>query len=228
MSLLVRCVIVPIMKTAIPSFDREQQLWAQGYCSIAGIDEAGRGALAGPVVAAAVIAPRAGAAMGVWAAVRDSKQLSANARTALAPEIRMAATAWGLGCIDAALIDQIGIAAATRQAMAQAVAALQPAPDYLLLDWVRLPMVNIAQESHVKADAHIASVAAASILAKVHRDDVMTALAQEHPSYGFAEHKGYGTAAHLATLERYGPCTQHRRSFAPLATQLTLFSVHTA
>jgi ribonuclease HII len=145
-------------------------------------------------------------------------------RCQLAPRIQAAAVAWGVGATAAAQIDQLGIAAATRLAMSQAIAALAQRPDYLLLDWVRLPQVNIAQESFIKADRDIVAVAAASILAKVYRDELMNQLHIVYPHYGFAQHKGYGTVAHLATLEQHGPCVEHRYTFAPMAGQLALFT----
>jgi len=199
------------------------QLWAQGMGRVAGLDEAGRGALAGPVVAAAVIVPPAGCAEGVWAHVRDSKLLSPQRREMLADAIRAAAPAWGVGVVPATVIDRDGIAAATRQAMREAVAALGDPPDYLLIDWVRLPGLNIPQTSVAKADRHMISVAAASIIAKVTRDRLMVATDAAHLGYGFAGHKGYGTRQHLARLTAQGPCPEHRRSFAPLAHRLTLF-----
>jgi ribonuclease HII len=208
---------------AIPSLGMEQQLWAAGYRYIAGVDEAGRGALAGPVVAAAVVIGPESAEQSPWHLVRDSKQLAPPQRTRLEASIKAVAVAWGIGCVPAAVIDQIGIAAATRQAMAQAIQSLTPAPDYLLIDWVRLPLVNIPQHCAAKADATMVSVAAASILAKVHRDRLMVALDAEHPAYGFAAHKGYGAAAHLAALTHLGPCPEHRHSFAPIAQAPGLF-----
>jgi ribonuclease HII len=206
-----------------PTLELEQALWAQGYRRVAGIDEAGRGALAGPVVAAAVIVPPGSALAGVWACVRDSKQLSPATRAVLAPEIRAQALAWGVGCVAAQEIDRIGIAAAARRAMAAAVRALQPGADYLLIDWVRLAEIDLPQQSLVKADVTVASVAAASILAKVYRDGLMAACGAAHPAYAFAANKGYGTAEHLAALEKWGPCAEHRRSFAPIARPATLF-----
>lgn len=208
---------------AIPSLGVERQLWAAGYRCIAGVDEAGRGALAGPVVAAAVVIDPESAEQSPWHLVRDSKQLAPPHRTRLEASIKAVAVAWGIGCVPAAVIDQIGIAVATRQAMAQAIQSLAPAPDYLLIDWVRLPLVNIPQHRAARADATMVSVAAASILAKVHRDRLMVALDAEHPAYGFAAHKGYGAAAHLAALTRLGPCSEHRHSFAPIARAPHLF-----
>lgn len=206
-----------------PTLAYETRLWQSGFARVAGVDEAGRGALAGPVVAAAVILPPGAAVSGVWGQVGDSKLLTTAQRTALAPQIQACALAWGIGSASAALIDQIGIAAATRQAMQAAIDLLQPSPDYLLIDWVKLPRVNIAQRSLIKADREIVSVAAASILAKVYRDQLMVALQDRYPTYGFCTHKGYGTAAHLAAIEQYGPCAEHRHSFAPMAKRSTLF-----
>jgi ribonuclease HII len=206
-----------------PTLAHETRLWRAGWHYIAGIDEVGRGALAGPVVAAAVIVPPQALLSGIWALVGDSKGLSPAQRTRLAPQIQAAALAWSIGITPATTIDQIGIAAATRQAMQQAVTALHPAPNYLLLDWVKLPQVNLAQESFIKADRDIVSVAAASILAKVARDQFMVALHDRYPIYGFKQHKGYGTAAHLTALQQHGPCAEHRHTFAPLARPLSLF-----
>jgi ribonuclease HII len=201
-----------------PTFSHELMLWQEGYLRVAGIDEAGRGALAGPVVAAAVVAPPYCALEGVWACVRDSKQLVPARRELLAVEIMAQAVAWGVGVASAAEIDALGIAPATRKAMRLAVemAAQAARADYLLIDWVRLPELMLPQQSLVKADTTIVSVAAASILAKVHRDALLCACDADFPAYGFATHKGYGTAAHLAAINAHGPCALHRRTFAPL------------
>lgn len=205
------------MDKPAPTLELERRLWSAGYRNIAGIDEAGRGALAGPVTAAAVIVPPERCDDAVWAAVRDSKLLAPGRRAELAPAIEAAALAWGVGWSSAAEIDRIGIAAATRQAMLAALAALAVRADYLLLDWVRLPAAGLPQHSQPKADRAIVSVAAASILAKVHRDRCMVALDAEFPRYGFARHKGYGAAAHLAAIRAHGASPVHRSSFAPLA-----------
>ena len=209
---------VTLTPNPAPDLLHELQLWRDGYRCIAGIDEVGRGALAGPVVAAAVVLPPFCALEGVWAAVRDSKQLAAPRRAQIAAAVMAQALAWGVGVVSAAEIDDVGIAPATRRAMALAVemAAQAATPDYLLIDWVRLPMLMLPQQSHIKADATIVSVAAASIVAKVYRDALLCACDADFPDYGFAAHKGYGTAAHLAALATHGPCALHRRSFAPL------------
>jgi ribonuclease HII len=189
---------------------------------VAGVDEAGRGALAGPVVAAAVAIAPENVEAPVWSQVRDSKLLTPAHRTALEPQIQEQALTWAVAAVETATVDRLGIAVAARLAMARAIAALKPPADFLLIDWVRLPQLAIPQHSQPKADRDIVSVAAASILAKVHRDRWMVALHERYPQYGFAGHKGYGAAAHLAALDCWGPCPEHRRSFAPLA-QATLF-----
>jgi ribonuclease HII len=209
-----------------PTLDVERSLWVQGFRHIAGIDEAGRGALAGPVVAGAVIVAPECADAALWSSVRDSKLLSPAQRETLSSQIQAHAAAWSIGTVDAAEIDAIGIAAATRRAMQQAISALALCPDHLLIDWVRLPQTPIAQISRPKADRTMASVAAASIIAKVHRDQLMVALDKHFPQYGFAAHKGYGVAAHLATIAQIGPCPLHRHTFAPIARQPTLFADH--
>ena len=203
----------------VPTFEEEARLWAAGYRFVAGVDEAGRGALAGPVVAAAVIAPPCSACQGIWAEVRDSKLLTPVARTGMVEAIQEAALAWGVGIVYAAVIDEIGIAAATRRAMMEAVAALCVPPDHLIIDWVKLPQLPLPQLCVAKADQRIASVAAASILAKVMRDQLLETLGEQYPLYSFHAHKGYGTAHHLAMIEAHGPCAEHRHSFAPIAAR---------
>ena len=210
-------------KFPLPTLDTERSYWADGYRFVAGIDEAGRGALAGPVMAAAVIVAAGSAREGVWREVRDSKLLTANRREELEEAIQEAAQAWSIGSVSAATIDRIGIAPSTRLAMRRAVAALTPAPDFLLIDWVKLPAVDLPQASFVKADRRIVSVAAASILAKVARDRKLIALAKRYPLYHFTSNKGYGSQAHRSAIEKFGPCREHRRTFAPLARQPTLF-----
>jgi ribonuclease HII len=137
--------------------------------------------------------------------------------------IQQAALAWGVGVVTAQIIDEIGIAVATKQAMIQALQALGIRPDYLLIDWVKLPQTGLPQLCVAKADQKMVSVAAASILAKVTRDDLLDTLGAQFPLYGFGSHKGYGTAQHLAALGEHGPCPEHRHSFAPIAQRATLF-----
>jgi ribonuclease HII len=180
---------------------------------IAGVDEAGRGPLAGPVVAAAVIL-RPG--RGVPGA-RDSKVLSERAREALALEIREHALAWAVAEASVAEIDELNILQATFLAMRRAVAALSPAAQFLRVDGNRLPPgMAVPGEAIVRGDALEPAISCASILAKTHRDALMRGMAQRHPDYGFAEHFGYPTPAHRSVLERLGPCAEHRRSFAPV------------
>jgi ribonuclease HII len=211
-----------------PNLVHEERLWAAGRRHVAGVDEAGRGALAGPVVAASVVVSPHTTLSGVWAEVCDSKLLPPGWRAILAEQIQAAALAWGIGSTSPMRIDEIGIAAATRCAMQQAIARLEPSPDFLLIDWVKLPSLNIAQESFAKADRDVVVVAAASILAKVHRDRFMAGLHDIYPVYGFQAHKGYGTAAHQRALSEHGPCPEHRHSFAPIARPLTLFELNRA
>ncbi len=199
-----------------PDFQWERALWRQGFRYIAGIDEAGRGALAGPVCAAAVILPPTSPDRLPLSGVRDSKQMTASQRKAAAVHIRAAALAWGVGFASSAEIDALGILPATRLAAQRALAALSPPPDALLLDYLLLPDVELPQTSLIKGDARSLSIAAASVLAKTSRDARMVELEAQYPGYGFARHKGYGTAAHRQALARLGPTPMHRRSFAPL------------
>ena len=198
-----------------PSSDEEQSLLSQGYRFVAGIDEVGRGALAGPVAAAALILPLR--LDETWITqVRDSKQLSAKKRQFLAQHIREKALALGVGMVSHVDIDSKGIIWATRQAMRLAVAELKPAPDFLLIDGLALPAVKLPQKYIIKGDCLCRSIACASIVAKVARDQLMNDLSQDHPGYGFAANKGYGTSEHLEALQKLGVCTIHRRSFAPV------------
>ena len=182
-----------------------------GWTRIAGIDEAGRGALFGPVVAAAVILNPRRRIVGL----DDSKKLTAERRTLLAARIREHALAWAVAEIDAGRIDAWNILQASRQAMTAALGQLAFVPDYLLIDAMELD-VPIEQKSLVKGDAKSISIAAASILAKTHRDTRMDQWDGVYPGYGFAQHKGYGTPEHLEALKRMGPTPLHRHSFAPV------------
>lgn len=178
---------------------------------VAGVDEVGRGPLAGPVVAAAVIL-RVGSPPGLC----DSKKLSARRREALAAEIKISALSWGLGRAEVAEIDCLNILQATHLAMQRAIAALDLQPEVILVDGNRLPRLGIPAVAVVKGDDRVPEISAASVIAKVARDEEMTELASLHPGYGFEQHKGYGTARHLAALASLGPCDLHRRSFAPV------------
>jgi len=197
--------------------ERERELWSAGYRWLAGLDEAGRGSWAGPVVAAAVILPpERNDVDSILRGVRDSKILTPHQREALFPLIYATATGVGVGMASSRFIDRRGIVAATRQAMAMAVHNLPLVPQYLLIDALKLPDLRLPQRALIKGDAHVLSIAAASIVAKVFRDRLMVALGNYYCGYGFAAHKGYGTAAHRAALQRLGPCAEHRMSFAPL------------
>ncbi len=180
---------------------------------IAGIDEAGRGPLAGPVYAAAVILDSARVISGL----RDSKALSARRRDTLAGLIRERALAWAVARAEVEEIDALDILRATLLAMQRAVAALSVAPTQALVDGDRCPTLPCPVRAIVKGDRDVAAISAASILAKTARDAHLVALDARYPEYGFARNKGYGTAAHLAALARHGPCAIHRRSFAPVA-----------
>jgi ribonuclease HII len=195
-----------------PSFAEEQKLRKEGYAYIAGVDEVGRGALAGPVVAAAVILPHS--VKGNWRKqVRDSKQLTPARRDSLFHQIHQIAIAIGIGMAACQTIDTKGIAVATRLSMKSAVEQLSPAADMLLIDYFRIPEVSLPQKGLPGGDSLCFSIACASIIAKVTRDRIMAELDKDYPGYGLAKHKGYGTRAHLDCLVRLGPCPVHRRSF---------------
>lgn len=185
-----------------------------------GVDEAGRGPLAGPVVAAAVILDPARPIVGL----ADSKKLSAARRERLASEIREKSLAWSIAEATVNEIDAINILQATLLAMQRAVAGLSLTPSEVLIDGNRCPALSLPMRAIVGGDATVAEISAASILAKTHRDAGMLKLAARHPQYGFERHKGYGTAEHLAALRVHGPCSAHRKSFAPVRVQLALFS----
>jgi ribonuclease HII len=202
----------------VPDLAEETGLLACGYRRIAGVDEAGRGAWAGPVYAAAVVLPLERPDLSrLLADVRDSKGLSPLQREALSARIREVALAVGVGWAEVAEIDALGILPATRRAMARAVGGLALPADALLIDYVRLPEIGLPQRSLPRADACCLSVAAASIIAKVERDRRMTELDREYPGYGFARHKGYGTPQHRRALQQLGPSPIHRRTWRPLA-----------
>lgn len=197
-------------------------LTQHGPLHIAGIDEAGRGALAGPVVAAAVLLPLDNLeALAQLTAVNDSKQLTPQTREALFSRITHHASAYAIALEPAEVIDEIGIVPATKRAMSTAVTQLSLPAQHLLIDGnIRLPALNLPQQAIIRGDAHSLSIAAASILAKVTRDRLMVELDAAYPAYGFARHKGYGTANHLAALAAHGPCPHHRHSFAPIRPML--------
>jgi len=204
----------------IDRFAFERALWARGMTRLAGVDEAGRGPLAGPVLAAAAILPLKWADAGLpreLEGLNDSKQLTAAQREQFSNylvtcgEVHFAIAQVGAGQIDA-----INILRATHRAMNEALAKLQPAPDHVLVDGRPVKTMILPQTAVVQGDARSYSIAAASVLAKVARDRLMLEFDRQWPKYGFAEHKGYGTAQHLAAIAAHGPCPIHRRSFAPL------------
>ena len=197
------------LRTPQEWFRYEGEAREQGYTAVCGVDEAGRGPLAGPVCAAAVILP-AGL---VIEGVNDSKKLSEKKREELFPVICEKALAYGIGWADEREIDEINILQATYRAMKRAVESLPLTADYALIDGNRMPPLAIPGTTIVKGDALSMSIAAASILAKVSRDRVMVQFSRKYPQYGFEQHKGYGTAAHVQALREYGPCPLHRQSF---------------
>lgn len=198
-----------------PGLHFERGLWAQGIQRVAGLDEAGRGALAGPVAVAAVVLPPQETIQHHLNGVRDSKQMAPSQRAHWADVIRRLAWDWALGWATAQEIDRLGILPATRLAAMRAIQALRRPPEHLLLDFLTLPDCSIPQTALPKGDERVLSIAAASVLAKTARDAHMVALDADFPQYGFARHKGYGTTAHREAIRRWGPTPWHRRSFAP-------------
>lgn len=202
----------------------ERAALERGFRAIGGIDEVGRGPLAGPVVAACVVL--AGPLM--LRGLDDSKRVKPALRIELAEVIKERATAWAIGEASVDEIERLNIYHASLLAMERALAALPALPDYLLTDAVRLRCYRGEQLPVIKGDAKCASVAAASILAKVHRDRLLVELDRLHPEYGFADHKGYATAQHIDALARHGPCAHHRRGFLRVDAALSLFDFEPA
>ncbi len=210
-----------------PTLQEEMALCEQGYSFVAGLDEVGRGCLAGPVVVAAVMLPLHLSPDDLYLrfkGVNDSKQLTAPARERLYDVITQHALAISVGVGSVELIDTCNILQATKHSMRDALKRLTPAPQALLLDALLLPDVAVPQRSIIKGDALCLSIAAASIIAKVTRDRMMHELHASYPHYGFAQHKGYGTPAHLAALREHGPTPHHRRSFSPVRELYGLFA----
>lgn len=202
-----------------PTLEKERFLYQQGFRLVAGVDEAGRGAWAGPVVAAAVILPFDRSEMlTILHTVRDSKQMSPHQRETAFDLIQDTALSVGVGVGSHTCIDRWNIISATRHAMCQAIVNLSVPPHYLLIDALALPSLAIPQLAFSKADALSLSVASASVIAKVTRDRLMCLLDRHYPGYHFAKHKGYGTKAHQIALTTLGPCKIHRHSFAPINT----------
>jgi ribonuclease HII len=203
--------------------DFEKQAHSEGYKFVAGVDEVGRGCLAGPVVAAAcILDPAAELPEGN----DDSKKLTAETRCEIAAQLKDTCIAYSIGQVEADEIDRINILEATKKAMLLAIEGLRPAADFLLVDALQLKLSPLPQRPIIKGDALSASIAAASILAKTYRDDLMTAYDAEYPHYGFGSHKGYAAASHYEAIKEHGACDLHRKTFrgvceeAPLATPL--------
>ena len=210
---------IPVGRKCFPTLEFEQYLWSDGFAHIAGIDEAGRGAWAGPVSAAAVILPPDPSLSRGLDQVRDSKLMTPLARTTWAPRIKSAAMAWGVGFASAEEIDTLGILPATKLAATRALAVLAPNPgtlfpDYLITDYLIFPEIDLPQTALVKGDQRSLSISAASVLAKTARDDLMRSMEVQFPGYSFARHKGYGTTVHREALEKMGMCELHRKSFS--------------
>ncbi len=198
----------------MPTLDHENQLRAAGHAIVAGIDEAGRGPLAGPVTVAAVVLP----SDFTHAVLNDSKQLTEKKREAIYEEITAdPRIRWHCCVIEPGEIDRINILQATWEGMRRSALALDPRPDAVLIDGKPVKKYPLPQVALVKGDSLSFSIAAASVIAKVTRDRIMLRLAEEFPQYGFEIHKGYPTPKHLAALKKHGPCPQHRRSFGPVA-----------
>jgi len=220
---------VAASRRTVPDWANELELCFDGHMLVAGVDEAGRGAWAGPLVAGAVIFPNpndlehaesAADLSAELARLRDSKMLTSNVREELLDAIKASAVAVGVGIVSPALIDLIGIGPSNRLAMARAIRDLGVWPDYLVIDAFRLPLVPIQQRPIVKGDATCMSIAAASVVAKVTRDRMMRSLDKVHPGYHFARHKGYGTPLHAEAILREGVTPVHRKSFAPIKVAL--------
>ena len=198
-----------------PTFEEEASLFRQGYSLVAGLDEVGRGPLAGPVLAGVAMLPPN--LKGRWVGgIRDSKQLTPAQRQRVLPYLQDGALALEVGMSSPQEVDELGIVAATRLAMQRALDSLTLLPQFLLLDAILLPDVTIPQKAIIRGDTLSLSIAAASIAAKVARDRLMAGEDAAHPGYGFARHKGYATREHLGNLRRLGPCPIHRYSFAPV------------
>ncbi|MDZ7267186.1 MAG: ribonuclease HII [candidate division KSB1 bacterium] len=199
------------MQVAPDKLQYENRLWQQGLQYVAGVDEAGRGPLAGPVVAAAIMFPPGESIPGV----DDSKKLTPRVRAELYPLLIERCTSYAVSIVNADEIDRLNILQATILAMQRAIAGLAPRPEHVLIDGRPLPGCQVPQTAIIKGDALSFTIGAASILAKVVRDEIMGYYHRRFPQYGFNQHKGYGTVAHLAALKKLGPCAIHRRSFKP-------------
>jgi len=207
-----------------PDLSFEGELWGQGYQNVAGLDEAGRGALAGPVSAGAVVLPSRGSKLCErLEGVRDSKVMTASDREKWSREIKAVAAGWAVGFASAKEIDQLGIVSATYLAMFRALDQLSCSVDHLLVDYLTLPDVKRPQTALIKGDACSLSIASASILAKTTRDALLINMDEKFPGYAFARNKGYGTEGHRQAIQKLGPCPQHRCTFSPIADYYSLF-----
>ncbi len=218
---------IPVSNIDRLQYEREHV--SRGLTRLAGVDEAGRGPLAGPVVAAAIVMSESWIKEGIpepLLRLNDSKKLNKKVREELFEVIDSdKSIEWGIGVVDAPLIDEINILQATHQAMNDALAKITPPVQHALVDGRQVPSLSVPQTAIVKGDGKSYTIGAASILAKVTRDRLMIEYDQKYPGYGFAGHKGYGTRAHLSAIEKLGPCPIHRMSFAPLSNNQTeLFS----
>ncbi len=200
----------------IPDLEFEIHLWEAGFKVIGGLDEAGRGAWAGPVGAAVVVLPADKTIMKTLSGVRDSKKMTPRQRDIWAERIREEAVMWGVGFADHLEIDAYGIVPATKMAMKRAIEGINTILDYLLIDAVKLTEMSIPQSILIRGDSRSLSIAAASILAKTGRDRIMIEMDTTYPEYGFARHKGYGTAFHRKALDKLGPTVIHRKSYTPI------------
>ena len=200
----------------IPDLEFELHLWEAGFKVIGGLDEAGRGAWAGPVSAAVVVLPTDKTIMTSLSGVRDSKKMTPRQRDIWAIKIREEAVLWGVGFADHLEIDTYGIVPATKIAMKRAIEGIKAIPDYLLIDAVKLTEMSIPQSILIRGDSRSLSIAAASILAKTERDRIMEEMDNIYPEYGFSRHKGYGTSFHRKALDKQGPTVIHRKSYAPI------------
>ncbi|OGN74415.1 MAG: ribonuclease HII [Chloroflexi bacterium GWB2_49_20] len=203
----------PASLPKFPDFSIEQTLWKIGLTRLGGIDEAGRGAWAGPVSAGVVILPPKLSVLKTLHGVRDSKQMTVQQRESWVPLIQQTCLAWGVGFASAGEIDAIGILPATRLAALRALQNLSLTPEHLITDYLNLPEISIPQTPLIKGDRRSLSVAAASVLAKTSRDALMRQLENDFPAYGFACHKGYGTRRHQEAIRTHGLCIIHRKSF---------------
>lgn len=207
------------MRSIIPTITLEQQLWSQGFINVAGVDEAGRGPLAGPVTAGAVMIHKPEQVVEI---VRDSKYMTAKQRDEAFSRIQELSSAWGVGIVSAQEIDELGINWAVKKAMEQALINLEKnftlKLNYVIIDGIRtIPLDNFSSQKIKAGGLYHYSISAGSVLAKVTRDRLMMQYAEKFPEYGFAEHVGYGTKKHLEAIEKFGICELHRKTFKPIA-----------